>query len=421
MGKASRAKTQRTAADRQRKAQEQVLSRFLRRAGVVLPSSSHQLWSNIESKLGAEFADDFGTAIQERAANNAAGRRNDSAVYDLMYRDVDSALATVSFVAPMLRTWALHFQSLSLPPGPLLDLGSGNGLLTCFYASLMPDTQVTGVEIHPGGVACGRTLAEHLGLSNVTFLQGDALSFESSEQFSVVTSVAGLIEMEGHAPEGVHPFSSRLLAQAVWGASESLLARSAQGVLVDGGVFLSMERLPNFGEFARWASALQQSGLSVDLSSSAHLGWDAPPGGPEAMPAIFSVKQKPQMPIEFPDLVNWYRERDSQGHNDFLVELELFEAPSLSLAAGKHFDVEDHYGKGQTRIYLIERETDAILYMSTSRGMRGIIRKSRDVNSLVNEFQSMVLSFSASPDIAESRSLSASDLEAELGRPVQPV
>jgi len=419
MGKASRHKRHRTDFDRARKAQEQTLSRFLVRAGVTLPSSSRQLWSNIENKLGSEFADDFDAAIQERAANNALGRRNNGAVYDLMYRDLMSALATVPFVTPMLRTWALHFQALSLPPGPLLDLGSGNGLLTCFYASVRPDTQVTGVELHPGGVSCGEALAEQLGLSNVTFVQGDALSFAAIERFSVVTSVAGLIEMEGEAPEAVHPFSSLLSASAAWGASESALARSAHRVLGDDGVFVSMERISNFCEFARWVSSIQQAGLSPDLDASAHLSWNEPPNGQEAMPAVCSVKQQPPQEIEFNDLVRWYREREPKGYNDFLVELELFEAPSLTMAAGKHFDVEDELGRGQTRIYLIERESDVVMYMSTSRGMRGIISKGRDVESLITEFQSMVFRFSSSPEIVGVRELSAEHLEAELGRPVQ--
>jgi len=419
MGKASRNKRQRTESDRARKAQEQTLSRFLARAGVSLPLSSRQLWSNIENTLGYEFADDFEAAIHERAANNALGQRNNGAVYDLMYRDLTSALATVSFVAPMLCTWALHFQTLSLPPGPLLDLGSGNGLLACFYASLRPDTQVTGVELHPGGVSCGEALAEQLGLSNVTFVQADALSFTTSERFSVVTSVAGLIEMEGEAPEATHPFSSRLSAQSVWGASESALAGSAHRVLGDDGVFLSMERIPDFGELARWVSSIQQAGLSVDLDASAHLSWDAPPSGQEVMPAFYSVKQQPPLKMEFNDLVHWYRERKPEGHSDFLVELELFEAPSLTVAAGTHFDVQDDHGKGQTRIYLIERKSDVVMYMSTSRGARSIIGKGRDVESLINEFRSMVFRFAASPEIVGSRELAAADLQAELGRPIK--
>ena len=66
MAKASRSKTNRTEEDRAKKAREQTVSRFLRRAGVVLPSSDQQMWASIEAKVGTRFADDFDAALRKR-------------------------------------------------------------------------------------------------------------------------------------------------------------------------------------------------------------------------------------------------------------------------------------------------------------------------------------------------------------------
>ena len=136
--------------------------------------------------------------------------------------------------------------------------------------------------------------------------------------------------------------------------------------------------------------------------------------------AIKSLEAKGLVRLEFEELVNWYQSwvAREHGNDDFLVELELFEAPTLRFVTGRHFDIRDVHGSGQTRIYIINREADAVLYMSTSRGARNIICKARDLDPLVRELRSMLLQLSASPDVVGQHELSAADLEDELGRSV---
>ena len=53
--------------------------------------------------------------------------------------------------------------------GDILDMGCGNGILTCFLARIHPDASVTGIDLSQAAVAAARELAGRLGADNVRF------------------------------------------------------------------------------------------------------------------------------------------------------------------------------------------------------------------------------------------------------------
>lgn len=66
---------------------------------------------------------------------------------------------------------------LDLKPGSrVLDVGAGNGSLTLLLARHLPGVHVVGVDITPKMVAEAQTLAQAIGITNVEFSVGDALS-----------------------------------------------------------------------------------------------------------------------------------------------------------------------------------------------------------------------------------------------------
>lgn len=60
-------------------------------------------------------------------------------------------------------------------PFHYLDLGCGQGLMTCLLAAAHPQARFTGVDFHPEHIAHARQLASSCGLTNVTFLEADFL------------------------------------------------------------------------------------------------------------------------------------------------------------------------------------------------------------------------------------------------------
>jgi SAM-dependent methyltransferase len=59
-------------------------------------------------------------------------------------------------------------------PRTLLDLGCGNGMITCLLASASPETRVVGVDLDTAGLAYAARLAEANGLENVEFRVANA-------------------------------------------------------------------------------------------------------------------------------------------------------------------------------------------------------------------------------------------------------
>jgi SAM-dependent methyltransferase len=54
-------------------------------------------------------------------------------------------------------------------PKRLLDVGCDNGVLTCFYAKLFPDSEVVGIDLYESSIDRAKELAEKLSLNNVSF------------------------------------------------------------------------------------------------------------------------------------------------------------------------------------------------------------------------------------------------------------
>ena len=54
--------------------------------------------------------------------------------------------------------------------GDILDMGCGNGILTCFLARIHPDASVTGLDLSQAAVSAAQELAGRLRTDNVRFV-----------------------------------------------------------------------------------------------------------------------------------------------------------------------------------------------------------------------------------------------------------
>ena len=61
--------------------------------------------------------------------------------------------------------------------GELVDIGCGNGILTCFLALRHPEAVVTGIELSQNAVLAASELAARLQVDNVQFYSADRLVF----------------------------------------------------------------------------------------------------------------------------------------------------------------------------------------------------------------------------------------------------
>jgi tRNA G46 methylase TrmB len=413
MGKAARAKRNREPRDRRAEEAERAVRAYMSRIGAPQGSNAAQVWATIETKAGLRYADELEAEIDRR---NAGAR--DDRIYDLLYRDLDAAIATLPLLAPMARTWLTHVARLDLPSGDLLDLGSGSGIHTCFYATMRPEHTVVGVDQHPAAVACAQALASRLQLTNVTFLHAGVEELDLGRRFSVVTSTAIFAEIDGTTPPSTVPFSTLASGRELFTGATSRLAESASRHVDDDGVYLSLERLTDFVDLARWTGALNAAALVPDLAATEYLSWNAPVSGPESMPAVIATRRG--TPPGFGELRTWRAgQPPSEEHDDFHAENRLATSRELEFQAGVHFDIQDEHGSGMTRIYALTADDRALTYMTTSRGARRVMTDAPDhqLATALDGFGAIVEAFTALPTVVGQRELGASDLLADLDRP----
>ena len=84
-----------------------------------------------------------------------------------------------------------------LPPaGRVLDLGCGFGLFSLYYASIAPDRFVGGLDLSRRRIAMARRAAERLGITNVSYWEGDARQVAGAGEYAA----AYMLDIVHHIP-----------------------------------------------------------------------------------------------------------------------------------------------------------------------------------------------------------------------------
>ena len=111
------------------------------------------------------------------------------------------------------RFWILRQRFLDeigqyLPArGRVLDLGCGFGLFSLYYASVLPEVRLQGLDRNPRRVAMAQAAARRLGLANVSYDVGDVMDFRGGEGFDAVY----MLDIVHHIPpDTVPPLLGRL-------------------------------------------------------------------------------------------------------------------------------------------------------------------------------------------------------------------
>ncbi len=190
-----------------------------------------------------------------------------AAVHAAVASSLELSIAAASqFFAGFYESFLSRFAGAGLPaPRRVVDVGSGSGITTCFYARLYPGAEILGVDVCPEMVRCAQDLAAKLSVDNVSFEVTDALDLPehlARQKADIVTST-----FVAHEVGEPHGKPARTIEEAWAGPLDRRLAGYAEalaGLLEPTGVLVTAERLGNVMAFARWARALQDAGIGVD-------------------------------------------------------------------------------------------------------------------------------------------------------------
>ncbi len=97
--------------------------------------------------------------------------RRQEELVDYLNQSLQMSLLSASFYDRVffrrVMEYLLRYESFW--EGDILDMGCGNGILTCFLARLHPDSSVTGLDLSQNAVSTAEELAGRLQVGNVHF------------------------------------------------------------------------------------------------------------------------------------------------------------------------------------------------------------------------------------------------------------
>ena len=145
------------------------ISDYLELLGLKEFRTTEKFWSFMERRYGES------TCAELDAAFESLSKGDLDSFYTRFYRDLDVSLGLASLRINLYREFTRWFtEFIPTIDGSVLDIGCGNGILTCFLAQKYSLATVVGIDKCAEAISCARALAERLKLKNVEFMVADS-------------------------------------------------------------------------------------------------------------------------------------------------------------------------------------------------------------------------------------------------------
>ena len=379
------------------------ISEFLDNVEIAHFGSSEEFWERLHGLPNKDVAVIARTIFQERQS----GRVNPlhSAFF---FESLENTQFFHNVVSPYLTILLQELDTMQLPPGDILELGSGAGVVACFLAQKYPEKTVVGVDLLPAVVQTAQKLAQLLGLSNIEFHQAEIQSLHLEQTFGCILSVALREEMSSGRQGSFGYFSAIAeLPQALTTVSSPLSQCVAEHLAADG-LYISLERCHDVASIASWVGELQSVGVSPDLERSTMLVFSGVLTGPEKMPLLFSVHADARVDAE--SLLQWRMNGSNETQSDELaVESRVYSQRAWRVVKAMEFGIRDELGDAAARVYLLECDREGLVYFTTNRGAREIVFESSfgGAQILSNKFEHMLGELTYNPSVVDVRSITS--------------
>ncbi len=344
---------------------------YLNSVGLRSHRNINQFWSYLDSRYPRDQICDLERAYAELE------KGNESSFYAEIFQNVKVSIDFSSLRRDLYRAYLDWFvQSVTECPNTIVDVGCGNGILTCFYAQHFPMSKVIGFDISEGAIDCAKDVASQIGVSNVEFVVSDAndpsLPVEKGA-VDLLVSVAALgpPPLAGTANAPVYDLLSAKPKMAAL-IQVSLLAPYLEPAK---GKFISFDKVGNLAAQASWANIIQRSGLGINLAESSWIGYQNIEDDTITLPALVATPYTP--PTSAHDLISFFINNNndlSQWCLDFgqegLAELVFtFINPKTFLSGAKavHND-----GSGVYWYELWQAGPFLLVYEHTDQGFRTV-------------------------------------------------
>lgn len=249
---------------------ESFVDKYFEELGIKRYKNILQFWSALDEEYGLT------RARQLESAYIKLEEGDEESFYSMIFEEFDVALAFSSLRIDLYKAflkWLSNFlEKENKKDATILDIGCGNGTLTCLIAKSFPETKITGFDISKEGIACAEILKRKLGLENVSFAVTDVKN-PSKELLEKNADLA--ISIASLDPEPGSRFDTNLSLKAKWSALTQrevpASVNSIKSMLREDGIFISFDKVVTVDEQMTWINALDQAGLHPDFEASSWL------------------------------------------------------------------------------------------------------------------------------------------------------
>lgn len=178
---------------------------------------------------------------------------------DYLNQSLEMSLLSASFYDHVFFRRVMEYlaQYDTFCSGDMVDIGCGNGILTCYLAMRHPDSRVTGVDLSSNAVMAAGELAERLQTGNVRFYSTQAWQRTPCDTLFSCRTVHENAVWEALCKE---PKPSALPVEELAKRHEAYAGELA-ALVKDKGHLISVERYEDDNTYAGLLRALEHAGL----------------------------------------------------------------------------------------------------------------------------------------------------------------
>jgi SAM-dependent methyltransferase len=317
--------------------------------------------------------------------------------------------------------WVL--ENVPSPPRRVLDLGCESGLLSLALAKFWPETEFVRLDREAEAIRVAEQLAERGEIESARFVEGDLQSLDVSAfgKFDLILAVAVFHElMEESGSELAAPDSDgfSLDAAPMWDhGHEETLGRLIQ-LTGDQGLLVTLNRWAYPDRTLQWTRAVNSCGWRTDFQRSQVLRVGGRHRDDELLPVTVHLPGSPHSDDELIDGVLAIHAGPELADSGQDLEFNGAAAEAFRRALGTAqrvvgFEMEYINGSGTERIEVLASGPLAMVYQSTTRGLRKI-----ELGTLarVPEFSARVREYKRSKEAwVDSRTLESEGAAAAVG------
>lgn len=379
------------------------ITEFLDSVAIAHFSSPEEFWERLRGLPNKDSAVIARTIFEERQSGLVNPLHS-----AFFFESIENIQFFHNVVSPYLNVLLQELDAIQLPPGDIMELGSGAGVVACFLAQKYPEKTVVGIDLLPEVVATAEKFAQLLGLSNVEFHQAEIAGLRLGKTFGCVLSVALREEMSSGRQGSFGYFSAIAeLPHALTGKSSALSQCVAQHLAADG-LYVSLERCHDVASIASWVGEMQSEGISPSLEYSKMLTFTGVLTGAEKMPLLLTSRTEARIDAE--SLLQWRMSGSNEMQSDELaVESRIYSQRAWRVVKATEFDIRDELGDAAVRVYLLECDREGLVYFATNRGAREIIFETSfgGAQILSNKFEHLLGELTYNPSVVDVRSITS--------------